>query len=155
MSKALCYLVFCLMMHACCSQKNNKMNKEHIDITDRFSVDLFRKIASYILEEGGRKTYCNKYNNSPHYKAETFDVYLDPINPFINWSVDKLSNDVSDYNSIVIQDFTSDIIYYHVILEDGSAVLLDCGDQKDCAGIKHVFVQKYLPQIEKVVGLNE
>jgi len=81
-------------------------------------------------------------------------VYLNPISQFTNWSADKLSSEVSDYNTIVVQDFSSDIKYYNLILKEDNTVLLDCRDQNDCEHMKKLFLMNYLPAIEIAFNLN-
>ena len=125
------------------------MNKEYLNITESLSVDKFTTIVSYILKNGDRTFYCNRYNNSPHYKVDSFDVYLNPISQFTNWSADKLSIEVSDYNTIVIQDFKADIIYYHIMLNDNSVVLVCDDEKKKKEIVLETFFIKYLPAIEK------
>lgn len=133
------------------------MNKEYLNITESLSVDKFTNIVSYILKNGDRTFYCNRYNNSPHYKVDSFDVYLNPISQFTNWSADKLLNEVSDYNTIVIQDFKADIIYYHIMLNDNSVVLVCDDEKKKKEIVLKTFFIKYLPAIEKcfIIGSNK
>ncbi|MDR1614327.1 MAG: hypothetical protein LBS26_02030 [Campylobacteraceae bacterium] len=44
----------------------------------------FEKIAQFILDNGDRQTYSQKYNNNPHYSLEDFHIYLDPVSQTIN-----------------------------------------------------------------------
>ena len=110
MKKIIFYFYFALALSSCRAQQTEKMEKQYIDITKKISVKNFKAVVGVILLHGDRKTYCNKYNNSPYYKFKTFDIYLDPINQFINWSNDDLSKTSSDYDKIVIQDFDADKI---------------------------------------------
>ena len=130
------------------------MDKAHIDITKDLSVYNFQRIASVILKDGDRKTYCNKYNNSPHYKVDSFDVYLDPVSQFTNWSADKLSSEVSDYNAIVLHDSKADIMYYHVMLK-GDSIVLKLDDDQDGDIVRKLFLGQYLPIIINTFNLNE
>jgi len=156
MNKILCYICLILILNnACVLRKKAKMNKEYVDITETVSVEKFKTIASVILKEGNRTFYCNRYNNSPHYKVDSFDVYLNPISQFTNWSADKLSNEVSDYNTIVIQDFKADIIYYHIMLHDNSVVLVCDDEKKNKEIVQETFFKNYLPAIEKAFHFNQ
>lgn len=123
------------------------MENQYIAITKEFSVKEFQRIVAFVLKEGDRRFYCNKFNNSPHYKVDSFDVYLDPIHPSINVTNENLSDKVSDYNSIVIHDTQSDIQYYHVVLKD-TLVFLDCRDHMNKATVRKQFFDKYLPKIK-------
>lgn len=125
------------------------MENQYITITKEFSVKEFQTIVAFVLKEGDRRFYCNKFNNSPHYKVDSFDVYLDPIHQSINVTNENLSDKVSDYNTIVIHDPQSDIHYYHVVLRD-TLVLLDCRDHMNKATVRKLFLDKYLPKIKNI-----
>lgn len=124
------------------------MENQYIDITKDFSLESFQSIVAFVLKEGDRRFYCNKYNNSPHYKVDSFEVYLNPIHPSINVTNENLSNKVSDYNTIVVYDAQSDIQYYSLVLKD-AVVLLNCDEQKDKETIHKLFLDTYLPAIKK------
>jgi hypothetical protein len=142
------YISFILILNSCNAQNNAKMQKQYIDLSEMLTVKKFQDIVDFILKNGDRQTYCNMFNNNPHYKLEGFDIFLDPINQSINWSEDKLSNKISDYDKIVIQDFQTDVTYYRLTLSENK-VLLDIDNQKDFDSIKKVFLLKYLPKMEK------
>lgn len=38
----------------------------------------FALVCRLIFETGDRQTYCNRYNQSPHFEFETFDAWLNP-----------------------------------------------------------------------------
>lgn len=137
------------MLNACCFQKTKTMENQYTAITKEFSSTEFQTVAAFILKEGDRRFYCNKYNNSPHYKADSFDVYLNPTHQFINLTNENLSDKVSDYNTIVIHDAQSDIQYYHVVLKD-TMVFLECRDQMNKVTIRKQFLDKYLPKIKNI-----
>ena len=143
-----------LLLNAYVMQNRMKeMKGNYVDITTEVSVEKFNMIAAAILKDGDRRPYCNKYNNSPHLKLDSFDVYLNPVSQFTNWSADKLSAEVSDYNVLVIQDNSSDIIYYHIILKD-HAVVLDGDEPGRIEIIRQNFIHTYLPAIEKTFHLT-
>ena len=129
-------------------QNKEKMQKQYIDLSEELPVEKFQDIVQFILKNGDRQTYCNMYNNNPHYKLEEFDIFLNPINQSINWSEKKLSNKISDYNKIVIQNFQENVIYYRLTLSENK-ILLDIDNQKDFEIIKKIFLLKYLPKMEK------
>ncbi|MDR7212066.1 hypothetical protein [Flavobacterium piscis] len=149
MNKISSYIIFFFILNACCFQKNRTMENPYIDITKEFSPKEFQTIVAFVLKQGDRRFYCNKYNNSPHYKVDTFDVYLDPIHPSINVTNENLSEKVSDYNTIVIHDAQSDLQYYDVVLKD-TGVFLDCHNQKDKRLVLKLFLDKYLPKIKDI-----
>ncbi|MDR3273265.1 MAG: hypothetical protein LBT29_07280 [Flavobacteriaceae bacterium] len=77
-------------------------DKESIHtVTDKL---LFEEIVQFVLSKGDRETYCNMYNNNPHYNLNGIDFYLNPINQHINYFKENLSYTVSDYNEILIDD---------------------------------------------------
>ncbi len=136
---------------------NSKMDDEYIDITANLSVVTFKTIAAVILKDGDRRFYCNKYNNSPHYKVDRFDVYLDPIDQRTNLTPDRNSNDVPDYNAIVIQDSNGvgSTQYYHILLEGDAIRLTGTPETESKESVHKDFLHTYLPLLEKTFQLNE
>lgn len=68
--KVFLYSIYMVLLLDACTMKNRiKMTKNYADITNEVSVEKFKRIAAAILKNGDRKTYCNKYNNSPHFKT--------------------------------------------------------------------------------------
>jgi hypothetical protein len=126
------------------------MDKHYLEITEELSVADFQTIVAFVLKSGDRKFYCNKYNYSPHYNVGTFEIYLDPISQFINVTKNDLSNNVSDYNTIVIHDPNSEIQYYHLTMKN-AAILLDFPEQKDSVHIRKIVVDKYIPAIKNAI----
>jgi hypothetical protein len=90
-----------------------KALKEILNINHLLPPDTFEKIKHFILQEGGRKTYRNFDNNNPHYQFSDFSVYLGA-----DIGQQNIINDpaISDFNEITIQDWNSDITYYHIII---------------------------------------
>ncbi len=77
----------------------------------------FRKIKSLVLAKGDRLTYCNMYNDNPHFSFKDFDVFLNPDTGQENINCDKQK---SDFNYMVLR--TKTMAYYHLHL-DGSKPL--------------------------------
>lgn len=42
------------------------------------SVESFDRIVRFILERGDRLTWCNRFNDNPHYRFANFDAFLNP-----------------------------------------------------------------------------
>lgn len=143
-----CIILF-FILNACCFQKNKTMENQYVAITKEFSAKEFETIVAVILKGGDRRFYCNKFNNSPHYKVDSFHVYLNPVNASINVTNENLSDKVSDYNTIVIHDRQSDIQYYHVVLKD-THVFIDCREHMNKTSIRKLFLDKYLPEIKNI-----
>lgn len=74
------------------------------------NVPNFNKIIKYILRNGDKETYCNMYNDNPHYTFQFFDVYL---NPESQRNINCEPN-LSEFDEIVIRDTNSKKIYYSV-----------------------------------------
>ena len=125
------------------------MENQYVDITKEFSAKEFETIVAFVLKKGDRRFYCNRFNNSPHYKVDSFAVYLDPINQFINVTNENLSDKTSDYTTIVIHDAQSDIQYYRIQLKE-DLVLLAYRDHKNKALIQEQFLNNYLPKIKNI-----
>jgi len=81
------------------------------DITQILSVSNFESIKKYILKNGDRQTYCNMYNDNPHFSYGYFHVYLNPEIGQANIDCDPQK---SDFNEIVIRDQNSEPQYYYL-----------------------------------------
>ncbi len=68
------------------------------------TVEAFLKIKSLVLTKGDRQTYCDMYNDNPHYGFKDFDVFLDPDTGQGNINCDKQK---SDFNYMVFRTETS------------------------------------------------
>ena len=64
------------------------------------TVENFLKIKSLVLNQGDRMTYCQMYNNNPHYRFQAGDVFLNPDTGQANINCDT---NKSDFNYIVLQ----------------------------------------------------
>jgi hypothetical protein len=107
-----------IIILGCCSDNNrddkiNNNSDEYRDITKNFSIQEFEAIKNFILENGDRQTYCNMYNNNPHYSFEGFEVYL---NPEIGQGNINCDPEISDFNEIVIKDQNADPQYYYILI---------------------------------------
>lgn len=89
------------------------MEDEFRKITQSLSTPQFENIKSFILEHGDRRTYCNKYNDNPHYAFDGFDVYLNPEIGQANINCDP---EISDFNELVIHDPDSEPQYYTIMI---------------------------------------
>lgn len=78
-----------------------------------FTVENLNLIKEFILEKGDRQTYCNMFNNNPHYSFDGVDAYLNPSpsgpenHPQYNIDCDPAP---SDFNILVLK--TADFQYY-------------------------------------------
>ena len=62
----------------------------------------FEVIRQFVLREGDRQTYCNKYNHNPHLRGLTgFDVFLDPADGQKNINCDP---ELGEFDTMVIVD---------------------------------------------------
>jgi hypothetical protein len=55
----------------------------------------FKKIRRFILDQGQRQTYCNRFNNNPFFRFGHYALYLDPENTNIQCEPDR-----SEFNTI-------------------------------------------------------
>lgn len=102
-----------IIFFACTQIVEGQSSNDFRDITQMITAQEFEAIKSFILNNGDRRTYCNKYNNNPHYSFEGFDVYLNPETEQANINCDS---DISDFNDMVIHDRDSDPQYYHLLI---------------------------------------
>lgn len=82
---------------------------EHQDLR----LENFQKIKNFILQNGDRKTYCNRWNNNPHYGFPDFEAFLDPgpIDPVndLRWSL-SCDPSLTEFDTLVI--LTKDHVYF-------------------------------------------
>jgi len=75
-------------------------------IDEYFTVKNFNLVKNFILKNGDRHTYCNMYNNNPHYMFGFIDVFLNPEygGPYNHpqWNI-NCDPDKSDFDKIVIK----------------------------------------------------
>ena len=86
---------------------------DFLDITYMMNYNDFENIKTYILLNGDRETFCNMYNDNPHYSFEGFEAYLNPEIGQLNINCDP---ELSDFNEIVIRDQNSDPQYFHILI---------------------------------------
>lgn len=107
--------ILTLVILSSCSDKNEFKSTapdSYRDISQKLSVQYFEGIKLFILSRGDRQSYCNLYNNNPHYLFEGFDVYL---NPDIGQQNINCDTAISDFNILVIRDSFSEPQYYHLL----------------------------------------
>jgi hypothetical protein len=124
------------------------------DISNILNKNDFEKIIQFVLTSGDRATYCNMYNNNPHYPHEEFHIYLNPISRRINFLKENLSYNVSDYNSIVIQDWKSIHTYYHLLLQNDKVYIHNIY-HADPESYKNELIKKYIPVLESLIGIEK
>lgn len=78
------------------------------------SVNNFQAIKRFILQRGDRQTYCNMYNQNPHYAFNGFDVYLHPEGGQANIDCDPK---LSDFDELTVMDQQTDQIYFRAKLD--------------------------------------
>ena len=122
------------------------------DISDIVSKQTFEEIVQYILSNGDRMTYCNMYNNSPHYGLERIDIYLNPISQFIN--MEALSWSVSDYETITIKDWDSRHTYYDIRLVEERVYIYN-PHEVEPAGYENDILKEYVPKLKLLIGRQE
>ena len=65
------------------------------------SIEEFRRIRDFVLAQGDRMTWCNMYNDNPHYAFYGFDVFLNPDLGQRNINCDPA---ISGFDTLVIRD---------------------------------------------------
>jgi hypothetical protein len=90
------------------------------------NTDNFNRIISFVLQYGDRVTYCNMYNNNPHYQFHDFDLFLNPDIGQANINCDPL---LSGFNEIVIRNNNESIIYYHIKINNNE-LIYDINDRE-------------------------
>ena len=102
----------------------------------------FERIKAFILEHGDRVTYCNRYNDSPHYSFGDFDVFLNPKDTRNLYS----RGDARAFNELVIRDWASMAVYYRIRLDGVKLNYSPTGQEQELDG----YLQKIYAAIEKI-----
>ena len=138
--------------------------RNHLNITNEFSVESFEKIKLFILKNGDRKTFRNFDNNNPHYVFDTFDLYLGAeIGQKNSYNDEK----ISDFNELTIYDrgaipayyklkivrkgdqFKQDI-YLHEGMLENNVYLMD-ESPHDIYTMKKMLLDIYFKKIEQLI----
>ncbi len=61
----------------------------------------FAVIRQFVLRDGDRQTYCNMYNDNPHWGGAGFEVFLNPEDGQRNINCDPA---MGGFDTMVIQD---------------------------------------------------
>jgi hypothetical protein len=125
--------------------------RQMYDINNIINKNDFEKIVQFILNNGDRLTYCQMYNNNPHYSLEDFHIYLNPISQWINTGEDYLSYSVSDYDNITIQDWNSPHRYYKITLLNEKVYIWN-PDEFEQKSYEGELLKKYIPKLKSLIG---
>lgn len=108
-------LMIPIFILCCCKNKDldENISNKYIEFTDNFSFQEFESVKDFILKNGDRQTYCNLYNNNPHYSFNGFEAYMDPETGQENMNCDPK---ISDFNQIVIRDQDTNPQYYRLLI---------------------------------------
>ena len=88
----------------------------------------FQLIKNFMLKHGDQRTYCNMYNDNPHYRFDGFDAYLDPEIGQRNINCDPK---LSDFDVLVVRDEETDRIYSRVRRIQGQGnLVVKAGEQE-------------------------
>jgi hypothetical protein len=135
-----------LLLASIVSNFSQELQQMH-DISNILSKQDFEEITQFILTNGDRETYSNKYNNNPHYLHEEIHIYLDPISQWINFDR-TLSYNINDYNRITIEDRNSFQRFYRILLQDEKVYIYNLFYENE-------LVEKYIPKLKSLIGQNE
>jgi (2Fe-2S) ferredoxin len=131
------------------TQQNTDIIK--LDISATLSKADFRRIVQFVLTEGDRVTYSNKYNNNPHYRTNDFEIFLNPVNQRINWWYDDLSVNVFDYNVIVLRTNEPRIYYDNILLGDDGKVYIYTHKLEPHEGFENLLLDVYIPKLKSLI----
>ncbi|MCL2067622.1 MAG: hypothetical protein FWG99_09175 [Treponema sp.] len=139
------FLLGCVM--SVVPQENTRLDR---DISELLSKNDFEEIVQFILDNGDRRTYCNMYNNNPHYRIEDFSIYLNPISQFINFTRDNLSTLAGEYDEMVIMDQNSTYLYYYIKLSGERIWVYDPYEIKKI-DYRNDIIKKYMPKLKGLI----
>lgn len=83
------------------------------NVSHLISYDEFEQAKDFILANGDRMTYRNYDNNNPHFRFDSFDVFLGA-----DIGQGNINNDpaMSDFNQLTLVDWESSIQYYNLVI---------------------------------------
>ncbi len=122
-------------------------------------LDNFQKIKRFLLQYGDRKTYCNRYNNNPHYVFPHVEVFLNPgpIDRGVDDRCDCCCDPArTDFNTLVIR--TKEFVYYHISydhIHDGVLVRISNRREGDDQDQTLSLFLEILKHAEERPGLRE
>ena len=93
------------------------------------------------------------YNHNPHYRLENFDIYLNPISQWVNWTEEHLSFLISDYDVIVIHDRNNSPAYYNIRLYNGKVWIYNT-DRVEHINYENELLTKYIPKLKLLIYEN-
>lgn len=147
-------VLLCIFILPSCTIKSKGANKMLKNNDNLFTKQNFKTIRSYILKNGDRTTYCNMFNNNPHFEVGNFDVFLNPINQF--GSRGNCDCPENDFTELVIW-FTGSrgSQYYHIKLSAESNVLdLESDDNNKSRNQLEKEIEPYFESIFKYMEQN-
>ena len=132
---------------------NDTFVKSHFgrDITNILSKQNFVDIAQFILDNGSTGTYSNMYNNNPYYSYQDLDIYLNPINQFIEFIKSDTPPIVTNYNGILIRDINSRYTYYEIKLL-GEKVLIYNPHKHNRNVYESTLLENYIPKLMSLIN---
>lgn len=106
--------------------------KDYMDISDKFSPELFNKIKAFVLENGSSQTYRNLDSDNPSYAFATLTIYLGVS---------------QSYAAYILKDFKA-TDYYEMVFHDveGNYYTFICFDHRPP---KEIFIHKDM-QVSRV-----
>ncbi len=107
---------------------------------DTLTCENFELIKKHILTHGDQLTYCNAYNDNPHYNLKRVQLYLNP-------SYGNLNTDPQSYTELVIQvyDDKKGITYYDLSCNESGVLVL----KKDYKRIRSANDRSFIADIFK------
>jgi hypothetical protein len=119
-------IALALIFITCCVVSASKIERSEVVVKagshKTLTVANFTRIRQFILRQGQRQTYCQKYNNNPHWAFNGFNAYLNPPDQRnIRCEIGK-----SDFPWLVFQTTMphQKIRYWHVKLTEATKTIL-------------------------------
>lgn len=138
-----------------------------IDITDILSYKQFEQIEEFILTKGDTQTYCNMYNDNPHYRINNIDLYLNPTFQLLFKDTKEIKDSVKDefeiYNTLVLRiwddrEYKEYPFRYTFIRgnKDSQKVYLEpYWDTNETMNKRHSKIWKYLLEITSHINFTQ
>lgn len=116
------------------------------------TAENFALIRKFILDQGLRQTYCNKYNNNPYWTFPELNAYLDPT-PIVIKNDSKTSK--PQYNALTFRVTGKEgTDYWHILFDEmkSSLSVMQSGKKDPQVLIKEIseFFEKALAEIHRL-----
>jgi|GEM_PF-7114999 len=116
--KHIIFIIACIFLS---STDIHAQSSRNILISDILPFYDFEEIREYVFEKGGRKDYCQNFENLPHLYIDNSDIEL----YFVSYSPNKRPT-IEDYSVMYfVTDFNGRTSNFYIHMADNAQVFLN------------------------------